>query len=422
MAQIKDFLLDFNPWWKGQWSVEFKDRDVYRDILKFMPTPQIIALTGLRRVGKTTLMLKIADDIIKAGFEARNILYFSFDEFGDAKLKDVMKEYEAFVERDLRTGRYLLLLDEVQKLENWENQLKTVYDTFGKGMKIIVSGSESLFIRKRSKETLAGRIFEFKVEPLTFGEFLRFKDVRIEPVSVFEKEAMRLLDEFVVTQGFPELVNVTEREVIRKYLSESILEKVIYRDIAPLFKVKDLSAIRALVNLLTEEPGQLMDISALSRDLGISRQTVSNYLAYLEQSFLVRKLYNYSRNKRKTERKLKKYYPTIISADLAFREDDFSRSKVFEWLVISQIKPEFFWRDPYKNEVDAILVNKKVVPVEIKYGKISLDGLLAFMGKFDVREGCIVSTDKEEVRKIGGRKIFITPAFKFFLSKHPLLN
>jgi predicted AAA+ superfamily ATPase len=85
-----------------------------------------------------------------------------------------------------------------------------------------------------------------------------------------------------------------------------------------------------------EEPGQLVELSELG-ELRVSRQTVSSYLSYLEQSFLVRKLYNYSTGRRKVERKLKRYYTTIISVDLLFNEDDLSKSRVFEWAMISQM-------------------------------------------------------------------------------------
>lgn len=166
-----------------------------------------------------------------------------------------------------------------------------------------------------------------------------------------------------------------------------------------------------------EEPGQLLDISELAGELKVSRQTLSNYLAYLEQSFLIQKLYNYSVGRRRIERKLRKYYPTMVSVDLLFKEDDLSRSKVFEWMVINQLKPKFFWRDPYKNEVDAVLSNRKPVPVEIKYGKIDLSGLQSFMKKFEIDKGYVVSRDKEETRKMDGKTVSVVPVYKFLLTQ-----
>jgi len=128
------------------------------------------------------------------------------------------------------------------------------------------------------------------------------------------------------------LVGIKDKNIIKKYIKESIVEKIIYRDIPKIFKIKDITIIESLLNILMEEPGQIIEISKLAKELKISRQTLSNYLTYLKESFLIRKLYNFSRNRRKVERKLRKYYPTIISVDLLFREDDFSKSKVFEWL------------------------------------------------------------------------------------------
>jgi predicted AAA+ superfamily ATPase len=281
MPKIKDVLRDLNPWWKEAFRIEYKQREIYNQIKKFIQLPQIIAFTGLRRVGKTTLMLKIIEDAIEDGFDSRAIIYFSFDEFREVEIRAVMNEYEELMEREIGTGKYLLLLDEIQKLSNWENQLKSFYDVFGKRIKIIISGSESLFIRRKRKETLAGRIFEFKVGLLSFKEFLLFKGVNFEPVGLYERELAKLFNEFILTFGFPELVNI-EKDVIKKYVKESIVEKVVYRDIPGLFKIKDISVIESLLNVIMEEPGQLIELSGLAKELKISRQTLSNYIVYLE--------------------------------------------------------------------------------------------------------------------------------------------
>jgi len=414
MVSIREALKDSNTWWEKEFKPEFKERDLYKKLQKFLPLRQIIALTGLRRVGKTTLMFKIIEDSIKKGFDPKNIIYFSFDEFREIEIRKVMAEYEEMIEKNFIEGNYILLLDEIQKLSNWEDQIKRIYDTF-KNLKIIISGSESLFIKKKSKETLGGRIFEFKLEPLSFKEFLAFKEAQLKPVGLYEKELARLFNEFALIQGFPELVGIKDKEIIKKYIKESIVEKVLYRDMPKLFKVKDITIIASLLNILMEEPGQIIKLSGLANELKISRQTLSDYLNYLEESFLIRKLYNFSRNRRKIERKLKKYYPTIVSVDLLFKDDEFSKSKVFEWLLVNQLDAEFFWRDPYKNEVDIILTNKIITPIEIKYGKIDTKGLAAFMKKFKLNESYIISAKKEEKLKLDHKSISIMPAFKFLL-------
>ena len=411
MTQIKEVLQDMNPWWKKEFTLEFKERELHKKIEKYLALRQIITFTGLRRVGKTTLMLKIVEDELKKGFNARNILFFSFDDFRGIGIDELIKTYEELLEKDIKEGNYLLLLDEIQKLDNWEDKIKRIYDTF-KNIKIILSGSESLFIRKKSKSVLAGRIFEFKVETLTFKEFLSFKGVNPRPIGLYEKELQKLFKEFIFTLGFPELVNIKDKEIIKKYVKESIIEKVIYTDIPRVFKIRDISILESLYNIFLEEPGQIVELSKLAGELNISRQSLSNYLKYLEDSFLIRKLYNYSKNKRKIERKLKKYYPTLISPDLLFNEDNLAKSKVFEWAIVTQLKAEYFWRDSYKNEVD-IVIND--MPIEIKYGKISIGGIEAFIKKFKVDKGYIISL--EEDKSIDGKRIQVIPAFKFLISE-----
>ena len=422
MPKVKDVLPEQNPWWTGGFELAYKERELYAEIRRFLRLPQIVALTGLRRVGKTTLMLKAAQDALAGGLDPRRALYFSFDEFKGVEIREVLREYEALVERDLRTGRFLVLFDEVQKLTGWEDQLKAVYDAYKGKVKFVISGSESLFIRTKSRESLAGRLFELKVEPLSFREYLGFKGARYEPVGLHETELARLFDRFLRTQGFPELVDVDDKSVARKYLRESIVEKVVFRDLPLLLGIKDVSAMESLLNILMDAPGQLIEISELAGALKVSRKTLSNYIAYLDLSFLLRKLYNFSTGRRKVERKLKKYYPAILSVDLAYGQDDLSRSRAFEWAVVNQLKAEFFWRDPYKNEVDIVLGGRRPIPVEVKYGRVDTGGLRAFMDKFRVRKGYVVTQAQEEIRTLGDKRISLVPAYKALLNPSKVLS
>lgn len=421
MPNIRDSLRDFNPWWRDAFTIEFKEREIYQKIQKYIPLPQIIAFTGIRRIGKTTLLFKIVEDAIKNGFNPQNIVYFSFDEYPSVDIKKIINEYEELMSKNIRKDKYLFLLDEVQKLANWEAQVKVIYDLF-KNIKIFLSGSESLFVRKGARESLAGRLFEFQVEPLSFKEFLLFQEVNLAPIELYEKDLLGLFNDFILTMGFPELVGIKEKEIIKKYVRESIIEKVIYRDFQNLFKVREIATIESLLNIFMEDPGQVVQLSDLANDLHISRHTLSAYLTYLEESFLVRKLYNFSSNRRKIERKLKKYYPSLISVDLLFKEDNFSQSRVFEWLLINQLKPEFFWRDPYKNEVDMVLGKDKIVPVEIKFGRIKIKGMFTFLKKFKLTRGLIITPEKEDVQRVEGKIINIVPAYKFLLKPEKYLE
>src|SRR3989344_249323 len=172
-------LEEFNHWWTMaevdvELALPFK-RDIYIEIEKNIDKRFILALVGIRRVGKTTAMYQIIQKLIETKIKKENILFFSFDEVS-AKLSEVMETYKEIHNKDLRKEKIYIFLDEIQKCTGWENELKKYYDLYPK-LKFIISGSESLFIRKKTKETLAGRIFEFTLTPFTFREYLRFNKI-----------------------------------------------------------------------------------------------------------------------------------------------------------------------------------------------------------------------------------------------------
>ena len=106
----------------------------------------------------------------------------------------------------------------------------------------------------------------------------------------------------------------------------------------------------------------------------------------------------------------------MISINLIFSEDLLSKSKVFENVLINQLKADFFWRDPYKNEVDMILDDGKIIPVEVKYGEIKdIKSLLKFMNLFDINKGFVISREQEKRQISDGKEISIIPAWKWLL-------
>lgn len=411
---IKKALFESNSWWRKKLEINYKDREIYLKLRKYLEAKQIIAITGLRRVGKTTIMLKIVKEKIDSGFAPDNIIYFSFDNFRDLNLSELIEVYSKEYEKNIGEAKYLFLFDEIQKVTNWEEQIKRLYDLHV-NFKIIISGSESLFIRKKSKESLAGRMFEFKIESLSFKEFLLFKGLNTKPMGLYEKELLIAFEEFMFSGGFPELVGITDKDFIKNYIRETVVEKVLFRDIPLIFPIRDVSILESIFKIISGNPGQIIEINKLASEIGLSRRVVSLYIGYLENSFLIKKIFNFSRNQRKTAKKLKKYYSTIPALGFIYGNDDV-KPKIFENTIVLQIGANFFWRDAYKNEVDIVLNEKKIIPIEVKYGETkNINGLLKFMEFFNVKEGFVISRDEEKEQKIDDKKISIIPAWKWFL-------
>jgi uncharacterized protein len=423
---IKKIIISYNPWWEGNFTLKYKEREIYtKEIKKFINTPQIISLTGIRRVGKTTIIYKIIEDYISRKIDPKSIFYFSFDNEKDIDLMELISEYELITKKSIKKNKLVFCFDEIQKVNDWENKIKTIYDMqkLKENIKIYISGSESLFIKKKSKESLAGRIFDFKINQLSFKEYLNFKEIDYSNQILQESNLIKSFDDYIITQGFPELITKNNNIEIMKAYTENILEKVMYSDIIKQYNIREVPTLESIIKIISKEPGQIIDLVSLSSDLKVSRQTISIYIQYLLDSFLIKKIYNYSKNTRKSEKKLKKYYPTIIDKDLIFNKELLFKSKVFETIIINQTQVNFFWRDDYKNEVDGIFVGKETIPLEIKFGKIEIKGVVRFLLSYKLKKGYILSYNEERTIKEKDKyTIDIIPAWKFLLNKEKYLK
>ncbi|MBI5046999.1 ATP-binding protein, partial [Candidatus Micrarchaeota archaeon] len=369
---------------------------------------QIVSLCGLRRVGKTTILQKIIQDLLKEN-QPDSILYFSFDDFQDLELFDVLDGFKEIHQKEPR----FLIFDEIQKLPNWAEKVKIFYDT--KKYKIFISGSESLFLRKGSRESLAGRIYEFEVKKLSFVEYLNFvgKGEMIKKPQLYDMELKIELSHYLLTGGFPELIGKEDRELIRQYLKTAIIEKIVFKDMTKIYPIENPAQLIAILDILIDNPGMIVDFSSLSQELGISRQTLSKYFEYLEMAHLVVKLYNFSRNRITSEKSLKRFYPTFLSPVL-IEESEEKTGKLIETTCVLATDTKFFWRDKYKDEVDIILqLEKEIIPVEIKYRNQPSQnkGLQKFCKKYKCKDAIVVTKDKrgkkEEVRFV--------PVYEFLL-------
>jgi len=208
-----------------------------------------------------------------------------------------------------------------------------------------------------------------------------------------------------------------------KEYTKNILDKVMYADIIKQYNIRDILTLESIIKIISNNPGQILDLVSLSSELKVSRQTISIYMQYLIDSFLVKKIYNYFKNTRKSEKKLKKYYPSIINNNIIFSNDILLRSKVFETIIINQTNTDFFWRDDYKNEVDAVFIGKTVIPLEIKYGKISIKGTVKFLITNKLKKAYIISYKEEKIIEEKNKYIiYIVPAWKFLLNLNKYLK
>lgn len=418
--QIED-LERFNPWWKTGhikegWLKDYR-RKSYFEISKYIDKRQIILIWGLRRVGKTTLMFQVISDILKKT-SSKNVLYFSFDEIA-FDLKDVLESYQKFILNrtlDEMKEPVYLFLDEIQKVHDWENKLKTYYDLYP-NIKFFASGSASVSLRKNSRESLAGRILDFLIKPLSFQEFLEMsgrdvKKIRENP-DIWKRELLPLFHRYLKYGMFPELVNEDDEEFARKYILNNIIERIIYKDLPEEFEIKDVELLKSLIYLLGKNPGMIVNYREISKNLGKDQRTIANYFEYLEFGLLIRFVFNYRGSPMASLRKMKKVY--LFTPNIAFAFDqDMGRILPFllENIIASEIEAKFFYRNGF--EIDFVIPeNDELIAIEVKKTEKDIKQIRKFNDKFKGRIKKAIMIDMEKEGTVEG--VEIIPAWKFLL-------
>lgn len=370
--KILESIIEFNKWWKtNEVSKDLKKewkRSLFWEVLKYLKDRQIIAITGLRRTGKTTLLYQLIDHLLSKGIKPKNILYFSFDEIlaeDSNVIKNVIEAYKkTILKKELK--EVYIFLDEVQHVEKWQVIVKRYYDLYPT-LKFFVSGSASLEVKKKVKESLAGRVYDFILEPLKFRNFIElkgldlplrklaeldFQEIRKEydKLLLHKDELTTLLNEFILKGGFPELIEEESLEKIHKYIKNSVVDRMIFRDIPKTFKIKEPGMLFEILKIIASHPGQIFEYENIANSLSTTRQTVSNYVFYLKEAFLIRVIMNYTGSYFSGTRKARRVYLRdhgINNSLLGKDESLFTESllgRIIETIVINHISAEYFWR------------------------------------------------------------------------------
>jgi len=401
--ETKTLLILLNEWWKtGKVSSdrlkEYK-REIFDEIKRLLSYRQIIILSGLRRVGKSTLIFQLIDILLKE-VEPEKVLYFSFDEKKD-DIVSILDDFQEITETDWKKDKIYVFFDEIQKLKDWDSKIKIIYDNFP-NIKFILSGSASLQLEKDAANNLAGRYFLREIPPLSLKEYFELKHkVRISNYQLHRNELKRELFNYF-KKPFPEIVDFKEDRLIYEYIKETIISKIIKIDLQDVFEKVNIRLLETLLEIFYKEPGMILNLDSLSRDLRIHKKTLEDHIFFLEFSKLIRIVKNYRISTLSESRKLRKVYPFDISLSLTFNPG-MEKGKIVETVIASKIDAKHYWRGGNK-EVDFILKNEKILPIEVK-SKNSLNEddvktLYFFMKKFKINKGIIVYEGENKKDKI----------------------
>lgn len=386
---------------------------MYKRALFFSILPQLkhknaIVITGMRQVGKTSLMRQLSET-----WEGHQV-WFDFDNPLDTLLFENI-DYRAIYE-DLRRqagakkgGRFLVCIDEIQNFPEITRIIKFLIDHYG--LKFILTGSSNYYLRNLFPESLSGRKFLYILHPLSYREYLYFRDqiregeIQPDPAEAFgtHSEAAlhrrsQLYAEYQEYGGFPEVV-CTEETDVKKLILKNIFSSFFEKDIKIFSELKDVRELRDLILLLGPRNGNSLDVTRLSSELGVNRVKIYSYLEFLEGIFFLRLVPKYTRSVDRSVAGGKKvFFADTGLLNLVTRT---SPGQLLETTVANQLQhygEVSYYNKRNKSEVDFILngnfaleVKQKAIEADIlKLKKLSAELKIP---EFRVISNTIVSSE-----------------------------
>jgi len=466
MVTIQELSLK-NEWWFDENykinEANFPKRDLFSLIETNFDHSLILNIVGLRRVGKSTILKQLIGKLLDKKIKSTNIFYYLFDystqiqktEFLDEVLsvyfKDILHKQNLSLDE-----RVYIFLDEVQYIDNWQSALKKYYDLSGKKIKFIVTGSQSLLLKGKHRESLAGRIFDYYLPPLSFREFVRinndnvkmfnsfdlislpeiFSDLNFYYVAQGSSEILKLSREYIISGQFPETRQLATVEARHEYIAESVLGKVI-EDCVRIFNIEKTDEFKLITKHLLNNTSSIFEQTNIGREISLSRLTIDKYIEYLKDSYIFEILYKYHKSLIKRGRMLKKIYTPCVNFTCAlnhYKESHIDEvpqafGKIIENVVYNVLIQKYnknsineslsFWRKGEK-EIDFLVNNnEKQLPIEVKFSNnISFKDLapiVDYVKKNKIDFGVIVTKNEFSKKEINGQTIYYVPYYLILL-------
>lgn len=372
--KILKVLAAFNPWWTTGsvnpiLSKSYK-RFAYFEAMKVFDMKdirRIVVLSGTRRVGKTTIQYQMIEALLKRGVPPKNIVFISMDH-PMLKLSDFNDILECYHENICPEQNVYYFFDEIQYAQNWDNWLKTIYDTRPE-TKIIATGSASPALMRGKIESGAGRWFVINVPTMSFYEYCELIGVKtpelasnLKPSSFRhmtrqeQTDVMLKLSEiqkhfirYLQVGGFPELA-LSENDIFaQQIMRDDVVDKVLKRDLPSLYNIRNPIELERIFLYLCSVSSEVVNIDVLTKELqGLSRPTVENYIHYLESANLIFQSWPVGMS----GKKILKSSPKIYIADAAIRnavlmDNDFISSptemgKIVETAVYKHVSTFYY--------------------------------------------------------------------------------
>lgn len=430
--EILELLIDWNFWTKEQFTGTRRE-ELLEEIKRKSGTREIMVITGARRTGKSTIILQYLKDKINEGIPKENILIVNFEDprFRNLNLELLNRIYEIYLTEIETTSReQYVVLDEVQVIDGWERFARYLQEN--RRINVLVTGSSSKLLSSEYATVLAGRHMDTEVFPLDFKEYLKFRGLNIKTSldMIAERHTIRKeLREYIGTGGFPKVVLETE-ERNKKDLLYTYYRDILIKDVTVRYNIKDIQKLEELAKYYMTNISSPNSYNRIKNILGISLDTVERYSSYLESTYMLFFIKKFSYSLKEQVLNPRKVYALDTglrnTVSFAFSEDS---GRLVENVVFMHLRREYpgiyYWKNDRQKEVDFIISEKNRVTRAIQVcwdmssestRKREVEGLVAAMEAFSLKEGLILTDDTEDEIEVGDKKIIMRPIWRWLLS------
>ncbi len=368
-------------------------------LIKEVQKSKIVVITGMRQVGKTTLLLDIYNSI-----NSENKVFIDLENLLNQKIFEE-KNFENILfnlkEIGLRSSKNaFVFIDEIQLMPEIVKPIKYLYDHYK--IKFFLSGSSRFYLKGLFPESLAGRKIIYELFPLDFEEFLIFKgkekkfvldfDGKVKNKSKINYEIFKnYYDEYLKFGGFPAVVKEDDVER-KKMILNDIFKSYFEKDVRSLSNFKNINKFRDTILLLAARCGSKIEISKISSKIGISRETLYSYITFLEKTYFISLVQPFSKSINGEVRGAKKVY--FCDTGLLNYLAKVSEGNLFENAVFNSHKKigKINYYERYKGgEIDFIIDGKIGIEVKIMPAKADLKRLIRVANKIMLKKFFLVS-------------------------------
>lgn len=298
------------------------NRDLYMDkLLAYKDTEFIKVITGIRRCGKSSLLKLFMNKILDDN-EKENVIYMNFESFEFDDILDYKDMYNKIKEKITDKGRNYILLDEVQRVKQWEKCINALTVDFNSD--IYITGSNAYLLSSELSTFLSGRYVEIKMLPLSFKEFLDFSNFE-DNINIEEK-----FNQFIKYGGMPGVIAFRNNNDLYENAIKGIYNTVFMKDVVERNRLVDASLLEKILKFLMSNIGSLISSKKIadyltSQGTKVTHNTVISYLTMLENAYIIYKVPRYDIKGKELLKTLEKYYiidTGIRNTILGFRNTD----------------------------------------------------------------------------------------------------